>query len=208
MGRLQVLLAQTVAASALYGFTCGLVHSPEFGARNLLKFPLLVLVTSGTCCIAYWVLALFLARGLGFRGVQRLSLRTFRDMALLLASLSPVTLFLALSVAKPFSVDALGEYPLFLGLNVVLIALCGSIALVRQAASLLSEHGLAPGRGILVVLSWLAVSLFAGGQCSWYLWPYFGVAFEEGVPFMLGSTPDFRGATSFFEAVYHLACPP
>jgi len=25
---------------------------------------------------------------------------------------------------------------------------------------------------------------------------------------MLGSTPDFRGATSFFEAVYHLVSAP
>jgi hypothetical protein len=27
-------------------------------------------------------------------------------------------------------------------------------------------------------------------------------------PFMLGSEPDFRGATSFYEALFHLIEPP
>ncbi|MHC4470206.1 MAG: hypothetical protein ACYTDY_06825 [Planctomycetota bacterium] len=201
-------LGVTILASAAYGFTCGLVHSFEFGARNLLKFPLLVVVTSAVCVLAYWVFAQFLTRALSFRSVQRLSLLTFHDMAVLLASLSPIGLFLALTVEKPLSEAELGEYPLFLALNVVFIALCGSVALVRQAHVLLRTHGLTSRRAVLVVLSWLAISLVAGGQCSWYFRPYFGLAFEEGVPFMLGSAPDFRGATSFYEAVYHLVAPP
>jgi hypothetical protein len=35
--------------------------------------------------------------------------------------------------------------------------------------------------------------------------PFCGVV---GAPFMLGSQPDFRGATSFYEAVYHVFVPP
>ena len=199
---------ETVLAAALYGFTCGAVHGFEFAARNLLKFPLLVVVTSALCSIAYWIFAVFLAREMSFRSVQRLSLVTFHDMSVLLAALSPVTLFLAVTFEKPIATDALGEYPMVLGLNVVFIALCGSIALVRQALALLRGHRVPLRRGVLVVLSWLGVSLLAGGQCSWYFRPYFGLAFEKDLPFMLGAAPDFRGATSFFEAVYHLVSPP
>ena len=197
-------MVETCLAAALYGFTCGAVHGLELAARNLVKFPLLVIVTSAICSLAYWVFATFLARGMSFRSVQRLSLRTFHDTSILLAALSPVTLFLAVTFEKPVAPDALGEYPMVLGVNVVLIALCGSIALVRQAFGLLGEHRVPLRRGVLVVLSWLAVSLLAGGQCSWYFRPYFGLAYEMDIPFMLGTAPDFRSATSFYEAVWNL----
>ena len=49
---------------------------------------------------------------------------------------------------------------------------------------------------------------FAGGQCAWYLRPFFGPSTIRDIPFIEGSAPDYRGATSFYEAVYHLIHPP
>jgi hypothetical protein len=140
--------------------------------------------------------------------VARLSLGTFHDLAVLLASLAPVTLFLGLTVERPRSEAALGEYPLFLGLQVGIIALAGTVALVRQAAGLFRRHRLGLARSAAVTISWLAISLVAGGQAAWYLRPWFGLAFMKDLPFLEGARPDFRGATSFFEAVLHLVSPP
>ena len=57
---------------------------------------------------------------------------------------------------------------------------------------------------------WVLLSLLAGGQAAWYLRPFFGVASIDGraTRFCLGTTPDYRGATNFYEAVYHLLRPP
>lgn len=198
-----------VAASATYGFSIGAVHSWLYATRNLVKFPLLLLCTGVVCALAYFVLARFLGTPLTFRLVQRAVLEIFRDLAVLLASFAPVTLFLALTLQKPVGTD-LGEYPFFQGLNVIAIALCGCLAVARQAAAL--RNGLRlQGRLIVTLLAgWMALSLFAGGQCAWYLRPFFGIAsrIDNNPPFCMGTAPDFRGARNFYEAVYNLIDPP
>ncbi|NQT88801.1 hypothetical protein HQ560_18685, partial [bacterium] len=55
---------------------------------------------------------------------------------------------------------------------------------------------------------WLGVSLFAGGQVCWTFRPYFGLASMPDIPLIEGARPDYRGATSFYEAVWNLADPP
>ena len=88
-----------------------------------------------------------------------------------------------------------------------LIALSGSLALLRQCQRLVVEHGVPLGRGVLLVAAWLAASLFVGAQASWYMRPFCGVRGVDA-PFMLGAAPDFRGATSFYEALFHVLRPP
>ena len=119
-------LAYILIGSALYGFAIGSSHSFRLGGRNVVKFPLLILATSLICSLAYYVLAKFISRrgSLSFADVIRLALRAFGDTSVLLASLSPVCFFLARSMVQPDEHD-LHEYPLFLGLNVLFIALCG-----------------------------------------------------------------------------------
>jgi len=201
-------LAVTVLAAAIYGFSCGTVHGLGLATRNLVKFPLLILVTAATCSLGWYVFSVFLSRDLDFVRVQRLSTETFRDLSVLLASLAPVMAFLGLTAVKPTSEESLGEYPLFLGLNVMVIAVCGTFALVRQASVLLRRHGLSRPRGAAITIAWLAISLVAGGQCAWYFRPYYGLAFMGDLPFIEGTAPDYRGARSFFEAVYHIVAPP
>ncbi len=201
-------LLGTVLAAAAYGFSCGSVHSFGLAARNLVKFPLLIAITTIVSALGWCMFSAFLARALDTTAVLRLSLDTFRDLSFLLASLSPVVLFLGLTVDRPVSETELGEYPMFLGSNVAIIALCGTIALVRQARSLLAAKGLGLARSLAVTVVWLAICLVVGGQCAWYLRPYYGLAFMEDLPFAERTAPDFRGATSFFEAVVHIVAPP
>lgn len=194
-------------AAGLYGFAIGSVHSVRLASWNLWKFPLLILATSLLCGMAYCAFAQFVTRRLSFRDVTALSLRTFRDAALLLASLSPVSFFLARTLIQP-SERSLGEYPLFLGLNVFLIALCGSVALVRQTLALLRKHGLPLSASLQIVVAWLALSLFAGGQCAWFLRPFFGPSMIKHPAVIEGWGTDYRGAGNFYEAVYHLLDAP
>jgi hypothetical protein len=188
-------------AAAAYGFSIGAVHSTRFALRNVIKFPLLILVTASVCAVCYYVVARSIARELDARAVARCTLASFHDTSVLLSSLAPVTLFLALTVQRPDRND-LHEYPLFLSVNVILIAVCGSIALVRQCKQLVLEHGIPMERGAFLVTAWLACSLFVGAQASWYMRPFCGIASIDA-PFMEGTAPDFRGATSFYEALYN-----
>jgi len=198
-----------LVASALYGFSIGAGHSLNFAARNLVKFPVMILTTGTVCAFAYYAFARFISRRLLFKDVQMLSLRVFHGIALLLASLSPVTLFIAMTMEQP-DLESLREYPFFLGLNVVFIALCGCVVLVRQGWILLREYGLGLEKAVLILIVWLSLSLFVGGQCAWYLRPFCGISTikAEQLPFLLGTTPDFRGDTNFYEAVYHILFPP
>ncbi len=203
-------LAGLILASATYGFSIGSAHSWLYASRNLIKFPLLILSTGAICALAYFILARFLAPALSFRAVQSLVTMLFHDAAVMLASLSPVSFFLAMTMEQP-TTEHLGEYPFFQGLNVIFIAVCGSIALVRQAKALIGDHGLMRQTGLAIITAWLALSLFTGGQCCWYMRPFFGISYLKGPiapPFFLGMTPDFRGARNFYEAVYHLLDPP
>ena len=201
-------LAGLVLASAAYGFSIGASNSWTYAVWNLAKFPLLILATTAICSLSYFVLARFLGVPLSFARVQRLVLAVFRDLSVLLAGLAPAVLFLALTMARPHG-DDLAEYPLFQGLNVALIAVCGCTAVRRQGKDLLRRHGIAPRPGAALLLGWMALSLLAGGQCAWYLRPFFGTTPPApGQRFCDGSRPDFRGARSIYEAVYNLVALP
>ncbi len=187
----------------------GAVCSPRVAALNLVKFPLLIVVSLSVSAGAYFLVARSLAPQLGFAAVRRLVITGYGDLAELLAAFAPVALFLAVTSRPPTSLVDLGEYPAFLAANVVLIATAGVLSVGRQAVALLSRHALRRGRTVALVGAWLAISLVVGGQAAWYLRPFFGNrAVPDDGSFCQGSRPDFRGAESFFEAVYQLAVPP
>jgi hypothetical protein len=197
-----------VLASAIYGFAVGSVHSPLFGARNMVKFPLLILVTGLVCSVAYFLFARLFTSRLSFKQVQAMALGIYRDVSLMLASVAPVLLFLAHTVEQPTR-ESLCEYPLFLGLNVAFVALAGTIVVVRRSRALLSGRGISLFRALSIIAVWLVLSLLVGGQWAWYLRPFCGVsALTSDTPFLLGNMPDYRGAANFYEAVYHLFDPP
>jgi hypothetical protein len=202
-------VATLVLASALYGFSIGCVHSTRFGLHNVLKFPLLILITGGACAVAYYLWALLIG-GARFRfvAVQRLAMRLYRDAAVLLAALAPANWLLARTITPP-DATSLHEYPRFLGVNVCFIALAGGLALFRQVRALARYHPWPLSRRAITVGGWLVLSLMVGGQAAWTLRPFFGVRSIPGAEtrFFLGSSPDYRGSTNFYEAVYNVVAP-
>lgn len=196
-------IASILIGSSIYGFAAGSGHSLRMSAWGAAKFPLLIVLTCLICAAAYYICSVFIARALRFADVMRMSLGIFADISVLLASLAPVTYFLGRTGVQP-ETDGVGlnEYPLFLGLNIAFIAVCGVVALVRQGLRLLRTRRLGLRKLLAVLVAWVAISFFAGGQCAWYLRPFFGWPTIENPPFMEGSHPDPRGATSFYEAVW------
>src|SRR6185436_10436266 len=202
-------VATLVLASALYGFSIGCVHSVRFGLHNILKFPLLFLITGAACAVAYFLFACLIGGARPrFVDIQRLAMRLYRDAAMLLAAFAPANLFLARTIVPP-DAQSLNEYPLFLGLNVGFIAIAGTLALVRQVRALSRYHPWSLSRRCAIAGGWLALSLLVGGQAAWTLRPFFGVRSISGAEtrFFLGSAPDYSGSTNFYEAVYNVVAP-
>lgn len=203
-------VATLVLASAVYGFSIGCVHSTRFGLHNLIKFPLLFVITGAACAVAYFLFAR-LVGGSTFRfvDIQRLAMRLYRDAALLLAALAPANWFLAGTLAAPDGYS-LHEYPMFLALNIAFIAAAGALALLRQVRALAAYHPWPLSRRVVTVVGWFALSLLVGGQAAWTLRPFFGVRSIPGAEtrFFLGSSPDYRGATNFYEAVGNVVAAP
>jgi hypothetical protein len=193
----------TFACAACYGFALGAAHDDLYAARNMIKFPLLISATATICSLSWWVLSQTLGARLGFLAVQRAAWMLFHDVSILLASLSPAVLFVAL-VMRRTDDGLLGEYDFYLKANVMLIGACGVLALWNQARALMPNAGISMKRAIPVVLAWLAVTCFVGGQVAFLLRPYFGFPATRGgtPPWFLWDEADVRGATNFYEAIW------
>ncbi len=193
----------TFACSAAFGFALGSAHSELYATRNMLKFPLLIAITAIVCSLAYWMVARLFAASLSFLEVQRATGRLFHDMSVLLASLSPAVLFLAWT-ARANDDGKLGSYDSFLAFNMAIMAVAGSLALLRQTRELFTRHGLVPTRARFLVAAWLTLSLGVGGQAAFVMRPFFGFPATRGnaPPFFVGAEPDLRGATNFYESVW------
>ncbi|MSR47136.1 MAG: hypothetical protein EXS13_08735 [Planctomycetes bacterium] len=200
-GRARPLL-ELVAGAALYGFAAGFGHDLHYASRDMVKFPLLLLVTASVGATSAWLVALLLGLELGFMATQRLAVALFRDVAVLLGSLAPIVFFLA-CVGRGRGDDPRGEYDLFLGSNMAAIALCGTLALLRQVRRLSVAGTISRTRARAIALLWLTLWLLVGGQAAFWMRPFFGYPATRGVraPWFLGEEPDLRGATNFFEAV-------
>lgn len=202
-------LALLVGGSAIYGAAIGLADAPVRAAHNLVKLPLLLMVTGLVSAGAYAVSARFLVGSVGGRVMLRFVVDVFADLGRLLGALALPVALLAITGRPAESLTDLGDYPFFLGLNMGLVAICGAIALTRRAQALARDHDLARGVTVRLLTAWLAITFVVGAQWAFYLRPFFGASrvHDPGV-FIAGNAPDFRGARSFYEVVGHIIAPP
>ncbi len=195
-------VAVTVLCACCYGAAVGAGKNFTYAWRSGVKFPLLLLGTASICALSYFVFARFLGARLRFAEVQQCTFGSFRTLAVLLASLSPVSFFLGRSMLPPDE-RSLGGYPGFVGMNIAFIAVAGAIALLLQVRSLLEQHGVSMRRSLAVSAAWLLLSLLVGGQLAFWLRPFFGIASLTGEPpFLLGDEPTVTGARNFYEVVW------
>ena len=182
-------------ALAAYGFTTGFWRSPVMGCYVAVKMPLLVACTLGCNGILNGLLGLLLG-GIGFRQSLLALLSAFASTALILGSLAPVTLMLALNAPPPDSPYAESAHAAYLLFHVLLVAIAG-IAGTLSLHRILLHRCSSPVIAMTTMLAWLAGNGFLGAQFSWILRPFFGTPTIE-VAFLRDHP--MRG--SFYEAVW------
>jgi hypothetical protein len=134
---------------------------------------------------------------MSFRQTATAILTSFAIVAVILGSLSPVTLFVWYNAPPLESSHALLGHSVMLLAHVFVIACAGVIANHRLLQILQKRIG-NPSIARRVLISWLAGNLFLGAQLAWNLRPFIG---SPALAVQLFRPDPLRG--NFYEAVWH-----
>ena len=186
-----------VVGCTLYGGTVGIWRAPLQACYTALKIPLLIFLTCGANALLNGILAQLLGSGLSFKQTAAAILKSFATAAMILGSLSPVTLFVWWNAPPLESPNAVVGHSVMLLVHVFVIA-CAGVLANHQLLGLLVKRIGDTAVAQRVLFSWLAGNLFLGAQLAWNLRPFIGSP-SLAVQFV---RPDpLRG--NFYEAVWH-----
>ena len=199
--RLKLSIGQAILTIILgagcYGYTVGLWRGTEMAFYVALKTPLLLFCTLLVTGLLNGMLGLLLGTNIGFRQSLLCQLLAFSLASLVLASLAPVTFFLALEAPSADSPQASTSHSFYLLTHTAIIGLGGFLAVIRLFGLIctLTPH-LRAAR--ITLLSWLAANAFVGSQLSYLMRPFFGSPHLK-IEFL---RPDAFNGT-FYEAVWN-----
>lgn len=189
-------MAVIVPGAGLYGATIGLWRSPLQALFTAIKFPLLILLTTAANAFLNGMLAQALGLRIGFRQAFLAIVTSFAITSALLASLSPVAIFLLFNTPPLGTANTMLSHNISLLAHVSLIAFSGyvgNVALYRLLVHLGGSTALARR----VLAAWVTGNLFLGCQLSWIMRPFIGAP-QLPVEFF---RPDaFDG--NFYESVF------
>ncbi len=162
-----------IVGSSCYGFTIGLWRGLEMALHVAIKTPLLLFLTLLITGLLNGILALLLGTEIRFRQSLLCQLFAFALASVVLASLAPVTYFLALEAPLSGAANASTAHSFYLLIHTALIALVGFLAVTRLFGLI---NQLTPDRrgACITLLSWLGSNAFVGAQLSYLLRPFFG----------------------------------
>ena len=191
------LLAVLVLAAALYGAVFGAWRGGQQMAWSAAKMPALMLSVTAASAVGNTLLAQTFGWPCPLRETLRAMLTVFATASVLLASLGPVLVFLALSLPDP-EPDRLGTYRLLLCLHTGAMALAGLTGLSRLRSTIIRLAG--PRRAGRVFVAWLLLTGAAGSELSWLFSPFLS---RPDRPLMLANPNAFR--MNMYEYLgYHL----
>ena len=171
-GAIAVSAAIVVVGSAIYGFTFGLWRSPLLACYVALKLPVLLVATTSLVMLLNWMIAQLMASGLGFWQVAALTYRAMAAASLVLASLAPVSAFMAITCPPPQPRQDLAHNVLLL-IHVACVACAGVYgnSTMMRGLARLCRSGTAIGK---LYACWLASNVLVGCQLAWILRPFLG----------------------------------
>jgi hypothetical protein len=186
------------AGAGLYGAAMGYWRSPVQAGYNIIKFPLVVIVTTLGTSLINGMLAPLLGLNLRFRQSFMFVLMSYTIAAAILGSFAPILFFilwntpsLAQQTEIPWAI-----YNFVQLTQVVIIAFAGVAANVRLFRVLQSVSG-SKHVSRKVLFAWLTANLFLGSQLCWILRPFIG---SPGLPVQFLRGNAFQG--NFYETVF------
>jgi hypothetical protein len=156
-----------------YGFTMGLWQGWEMASYVGIKLPLVIIATLLVNGMINGMLAMVLGSGIGFRQSIQFLLAGFALMSIILASLSPITFFMALHAPDPSDAGAHQWHSVTLLTHTFMIAYAGIIS-HRSLLDHVRRFATTPTHGTRTFFVWLVGNLFVGAQISWIMRPFFG----------------------------------
>jgi len=159
------------AAAAAHGASFGLWRSPVQAACAALKMPALLLGVAAVSGLANTLLAQSLGARLSLAQTLFGMLLGFAIAAVLLAAVSPVFYFLAVTLPGPATPAAMTSYRLLLTLHTLAVGLAGTAGVSRlyRLLEMLTGQARTARR---VLLAWLTVCALAGSELAWVVSPF------------------------------------
>lgn len=196
VGAMLPLVIGIVLGCGAYGAALGLGRTPLMALFVAMKMPLLIFLTLGVNGLINGMFGALLGSGMSFRQTMQSCLMSFALFALIVGSLAPIMIGMALDRPADGAAELHGWYRLFLLSNTAVIAFAGIIA-NHKLLRLIEAFSGSRAAAWRTLVAWLAGNLFVGAQLSYILRPFFGNP-ELPVAFL---RPDpFRG--TFYEAVW------
>ena len=171
--RLGLSILTICCGVGIYGASIGLWRSPLMAAYVAVKLPCVIFITLAVNGIINGMLAQVFASGLSFRQTLQAILLSFTVFALIVGSLSPLTLGMALNLPGPGDHGADEAHRQLLLFHTALIAFAGVIATGKLLGILRAFTGSATV-AFRILICWLAGNLFVGAQIGYILRPIFG----------------------------------
>ncbi len=186
-----------ILGAGCYGFTVGLWRGLEMAAYVAFKTPLLLFLTLSITGFLNGLIALLFGTGIGFRQSLLCQLLAFALASTFLASLAPVTFFMALEITP--SIDkssAIRSHSVYLLTHTSIIGLGGFLAVIRLF-DLIRELTPNQQASQITLLAWLISNAFVGAQLSFLMRPFFG---SPNLKIELFRDDLFNG--TFYEAIW------
>ncbi len=156
-----------VLFGAVYGATMGAYPGGIHVLFNILKIPLLLLISLYVSLPTYYVLDAFSGGDVSFTQVASVLMSSFSIMATVLLAFVPVNLFFILTTPN----SSFQTYAFIVLLNVLIFTIAGLAGLGYLAAGMENIHS--SRRWVNGFLIGLLVQVFVGTQLAWVLRPYF-----------------------------------
>ncbi|MCF7788957.1 MAG: hypothetical protein K9N47_22725 [Prosthecobacter sp.] len=192
------LVVGIMVGCGAYGFAIGLGRSPMMALFVAIKMPLLIFLTLGVNGLINGMFGTLLGSGMSFRQTMQACLMSFALFALIVGSLAPIMIGMALDRPADGTEELDRWYRMFLLSNTAVIAFAGIIA-NHKLLRLIEAFSGSPAASWRTLVAWLAGNLFVGAQLSYILRPFFG---NPMLPIEFLRPDPFHG--TFYEAVWSM----